>query len=152
MAAAALTGDSASSLHRGSHGPFAWPANPLHYDLLATLCDDWVDTETIHRAERGLSGWCVPEVLRVAGELALRSGEPDATAKANGYFQRSLQMAIEQQALAWELRTRISLVRLWQNEGGSAQARTALAAVTARFSEGFGTADLILARRLLEVT
>jgi predicted ATPase len=150
LAASVLTGDSASSLHRGSHGPFAWPANPLHYDLLATICDDWVDSETIRRAERGLSGWCIPEVLRVAGELALRSGEPGAQAKATGYFQRSLQIAAEQRALAWELRTTISLARLWQNEGRSAQARTALAAVSARFSEGFATADLIRARRLLE--
>jgi predicted ATPase/DNA-binding winged helix-turn-helix (wHTH) protein len=150
LAAAALIGDSASSVHGGSHGPFAWPANPLHYDLLATICDDWVDTETIHRAERGLSGWCVPEVLRVAGELTLRSGEPSSQAKANGYFRRSLQIAAEQQALAWELRTTISLARLWQNEGRSAQARAALAAVSARFREGFGTADLILARRLLD--
>jgi hypothetical protein len=150
LAASVLTGDSASSLHRGSHGPFAWPANPLHYDLLATLCDDWVDSETIRRAERGLSGWCVPEVLRVAGELALRSGEPGAKAKAHGYFQRSLQIAAEQQALAWELRTTLSLARLWQNEGRTAQARTALTAVSARFSEGFGTADLIRARRLLD--
>lgn len=150
LAASVLTGDSASSLHRGSHGPFAWPANPLHYDLLATVCDDWVDSETIRRAERGLSGWCVPEVLRVSGELALRSGEPAAKAKAHGYFRRSLQIAAEQQALAWELRTTISLARLWQNEGGSAQARAALTAVSARFSEGFGTADLIRARRLLD--
>jgi predicted ATPase len=150
LAASVLTGDSNWSLHRGSPGPFAWPANPLHYDLLATVCDDWVDSETIRRAERGLSGWCVPEVLRVAGELALRSGEPGAQAKANGYFQRSLQTAEEQQALAWELRTTISLARFWQNEDRSAQARTALAAVSARFSEGFATADLILARRLLD--
>jgi len=149
-AASALTGDFNPSLHRGSPGPFAWPANPLHYDLLATICDNWVDSETIRRAERGLSGWCVPEVLRVAGELALRSGEPGAQVKANGYFQRSLQMAAEQQALAWELRTTISLARFWQNEDRSAQARTALAAVSARFSEGFATADLILARRLLD--
>jgi predicted ATPase len=150
LAASVLTGDSGSSLHRGSHGPFAWPANPLHYDLLATICDDWVDAETIRRAERGLSGWCVPEVLRVAGELALRSGEPGAQAKATGYFQRSLQMAAEQQARGWELRTTISLARLWQNEGRPAQARTALAAVSARFSEGFATTDLIRARCLLE--
>jgi predicted ATPase len=48
------------------------------------------------------------------------------------------------------LRTTISLARMWQNEGRSAQARTALAAVGARFNEGFATADLIRARRLLE--
>ena len=139
-----------AGFHRGSHGPFAWPANPLHYDLLATLCDDWVDSETIRRAERGMSGWCAPEVLRVAGELARLSTEPGAKAKAHGYFQRSLQMAVEQRALAWELRTTISLARLGQSKDGSAQARTALAAVCARFTEGFATADLISARRLLD--
>ena len=147
--AALLAADSGSRLHRSSLGPFAWPANPLHYDLLATVCEDWVDAETIRRAELGLSGWCAPEVLRVAGERALRSEEPAVEATAEGYFQHSLRVAAQQGALSWELRTTLSLARLRQRQGRYAEARTILGAVSSRFNEGLETADLQLVNRSL---
>lgn len=149
-AAASLAGDSGSRLHRSSHGPFAWPANPLQYDLLATVCEDWVDAETIRRAQLGLSGWCVPEVLRVAGELALRSTAVAAETVAEGHFEHSLRVAVAQKALSWELRTTLSMARLRQRQGRYARARQMLAVVSARFSEGLNTTDLQLAIHTLE--
>ena len=147
--AAVLVSDTNSRLYRSPYGPFAWPANPLQYDLLATICEDWVDAETIRRAELGLSGWCAPEVLRVAGELALRSGASGADAVAEGYFRHSLRVATEQQALSWELRTTLSLARLRQRQGRYAEARAILGAVSARCSEGLGTTDVRLANHAL---
>lgn len=128
---------------------FAWPANPLHHDLLATVSEDWLDDETIHRSEQGLSGWCAPEVLRVAAERTLRGGDADAWTRAESYLERSLAIAREQRALAWELRSTTSLAELWLRKGRIAQARTALAEVAARFREGHDTADLTRARQLL---
>jgi hypothetical protein len=95
-------------------------------------------------------GGCVPEVLRVAGELALRSGLPEADATAEGYFQHSLRVAAEQQALSWELRTTLSLARLRQKQRRYAEARVILGAVSARLSEGLDTTDLRLARHSLK--
>jgi hypothetical protein len=43
----------------------------------------------------------------------------------------------------------MSLVRLRRGRAGGAEARAILASVLARFSEGFGTADLVAAKRLL---
>ena len=149
-AAAALGEDPGLRLHRGTHSPFAWPANPLHYDLLATICEDWVDAETISRASQGLSGWCAPEVLRVAGELAQRSGEPDARVTAEGYFRRSLQLATEQGALSWEFRSAMSLAELWLSEERYDDARALLDPVRNRFVEGRETADALRAARLVE--
>jgi hypothetical protein len=147
--ASVLAGDSNSRLYRSPQGPFAWPANSLQYDLLATISEDWVDAETIRRAELGLSGWCAPEVLRVAGERALRSGASGPDAVAEGYFQDSLRVAVEQEALSWELRTTLSVARLRQRQGRYAEAREILGAVSARFSEGLGTTDLRLATHTL---
>ena len=44
--------------------------------------------------------WCEAEVLRTAGQVALKSPEPKA-AKAEAYFE--LAVAREQQAKSWEL-------------------------------------------------
>jgi predicted ATPase len=44
----------------------------------------------------------------------------------------------------------MSLSRLWQQQGKTAEARRRLAEIYAWFTEGFDTADLRGARRLLE--
>jgi hypothetical protein len=46
--------------------------------------------------------WCEAEVQRMAGEIALKSPEPDAV-KAEAYFERAISVA-RQQAKSWELR------------------------------------------------
>ena len=57
--------------------------------------------------------WWEAEVHRVAGEIALKSSEPDAK-KAEAYFNRALAVARQQQAKSWELRAAMSLARLWR--------------------------------------
>ena len=90
-----------------------------------------------------------PEVNRVAGEIALKSRQPDA-GNAEGYFERALSIARQQQAKSWELRAAISLARLWRSQGKSQQARELLAPVYGWFTEGFDTRDLKEAKALLE--
>jgi predicted ATPase len=89
------------------------------------------------------------EVHRVAGEIALKSPEPDA-ARAQTYFQRALAVARQQQAKSWELRAVMSLARLWRSQGKGQQARELLAPVYSWFTEGFDTRDLKEAKVLLE--
>jgi predicted ATPase len=62
----------------------------------------------------------------------------------------ALAVARAQSALAWELRSTIVLARLLCEDGRRDQARHKLALVYDRFTEGFETADLKLARALLE--
>jgi predicted ATPase len=59
-------------------------------------------------------------------------------------------MAREQGALSWELRVALSLARLLRDQGRSADAVAILRPVYDRFTEGFGTADLQRAKKLLE--
>jgi predicted ATPase len=68
------------------------------------------------------------EIHRMAGEIALLSQEPD-TAKAEEYFERALAVAREQQAKSWELRTAMSMARLWRDQGKRDEARELLAPV-----------------------
>jgi predicted ATPase len=89
------------------------------------------------------------EVHRVAGKIALMSPEPDRT-KAEAYFERALAVARQQQAKSWELRTSMSLARLWRDQGKVQQARELLAPVYGWFTEGFDTRDLKEAKALLE--
>jgi predicted ATPase len=63
-----------------------------------------------------------PEVYRIAGEIALKSPQPDV-AKAQAYFERVLAVARKQQAKSWELRAAMSIARLWRDQGKTAEAR-----------------------------
>jgi predicted ATPase len=93
--------------------------------------------------------WCEAEVYRTAGEIALKSPQPDA-AKAEKYFERAFAVARRQQAKSWELRAAMSLARLWRDQGKTVEARELLAPVYGWFTEGFDTRDLKEAKALLE--
>ena len=93
--------------------------------------------------------WCEAEVNRTAGEIALKSPAPDV-AKAQAYFERALAVARAQQAKSWELRTAMSMARLWRGQGKRDEARALLAPVYGWFTEGFDTLDLKEAKALLD--
>jgi len=93
--------------------------------------------------------WYEAEVNRIAGEIALKTPEPDA-AKAQAYFERALAVAREQQAKSWELRAAMSMARLWRDQGKRDEARDLLAPVYGWFTEGFDTLDLKEAKVLLD--
>jgi class 3 adenylate cyclase/predicted ATPase len=93
--------------------------------------------------------WFEADILRMAGEIALKSPDADAVT-AETYFQRALAVARQQQAKSWELRAAMSLARLWRDQGKAQQARDLLAPVYGWFTEGFDTLDLKEAKALLE--
>ena len=122
----------------------------LAYADLGKLDDAWRTIyETITAIETSKEKWCEAELNRIAGEIALKSPEPDA-AKAEAYFERALAVARQQQAKSWELRAAMSLARLWRDQGKPQQARELLAPVYGWFTEGFDTLDLKEAKALLE--
>ena len=105
--------------------------------------------EAMTAVETTKERWLEAEIHRMAGEIALLSPEPDV-AKAQAYFERALEVARRQQAKSWELRTAMSLARLWRDQGRAQQARELLAPVYGWFTEGFDTRDLKEAKALLE--
>ena len=94
--------------------------------------------------------WLTAEFLRIKGELLLLEGEAGATATAEGHFRQSLDWACRQGPLSLELRAATNLARLLRDQDRCADAVARLQPVYARFSEGFDTADLQTAKRLLE--
>jgi len=69
---------------------------------------------------------------------------------AQAEFLKAIDIARGQSAKLWELRAAISLARLWRDQGRYADAHHLLSPIYAWFSEGFGSADLKVARLLLD--
>ena len=104
--------------------------------------------EIIAQVER--PGWeerlCYAEILRLKGwMLSLK----DDLEGAERNFLASLEWARRQKAKMWELRTSVSLARLWQSQGKRQDAYELLAPVYGWFTEGFDTKDLLDAKSLL---
>ena len=95
-----------------------------------------------------LSRWQAPELWRLRGELQAAHGEPPDAVESS--FERALETARAQGALAFELRAAIALARRLAAQGRTAAARTTLAPRYQAFAEGLDTADLRAARSLLQ--
>jgi predicted ATPase len=88
------------------------------------------------------------EIHRLKGEL-LQEATPDAS-QAEACFHRALAVARRQHAKSLELRTAMSLARLWQHQSKSQEAHDLLASVDGWFTEGFDTFDLQEAKAPLQ--
>jgi predicted ATPase/class 3 adenylate cyclase len=93
--------------------------------------------------------FCEAELARLTGEsLLAQSAEHHAAVET--WFQQALDIARRQQAKSLELRTAMSLSRLWQRQGKCKEAHDLLAPIFGWFTEGFDTVDLQEAQALLE--
>lgn len=129
-------------------GPMRPAMGALLLETLATLNEAVADDEILARGDRGLGGWCTPELLRISGKRLLRSDKEDRIA-GEALLMRSLDAARQQEALSWELRSAMSLAELWQGQDRRDAALNLLASVRDRFTEGFATADLVSSDFLL---
>jgi predicted ATPase len=89
------------------------------------------------------------ELLHIKARILASMPQPGCT-EAMDCLQESLAVAREQGALALELRSVCTLASWLSERGQRDQARRALSPVYKRFTEGFDTADLTVARRLIE--
>jgi class 3 adenylate cyclase/predicted ATPase len=159
----ALTGKASNAVELTTSGITAYRSTgstnwlPLRLSYLATahaeigrFDEAWrCIGEAMTAVETTKERWCEAEINRTAGEIALKSPEPDA-AKAEAYFERALAVARQQQAKSWELRAAMSMARLWRDQGKGDEARDLLAPVYGWFTEGFDTLDLKEAKTLLD--
>ncbi len=89
------------------------------------------------------------ELHRLKAEVLLQQ-EDRSEQGVERLLRRALDTSQRQQARSLELRTAISLARLWQRQGKSPEARSLLTPVYEWFTEGFDTRDLKDAKALLE--
>uniref|UniRef100_UPI004039ECB7 ATP-binding protein n=1 Tax=Variovorax sp. GV025 TaxID=3450240 RepID=UPI004039ECB7 len=95
--------------------------------------------------------YSLPELLRVKAR-ALCAALPPRMQEAEACLAESLASSRQQGARAWELRAATDLARMWQAAGRRQEARALLEGVRAPYTEGFETADLRQADRLLGET
>jgi hypothetical protein len=100
--------------------------------------------------ERRETGWLTPELFRLKGELLLLRSEPAVIEPVENLFRQALDEARRQEALSWQLRAATSLARLLRDQDRPADATACLQPIYDHFTEGFGTADLIAAKQLLD--
>jgi ATP/maltotriose-dependent transcriptional regulator MalT len=92
--------------------------------------------------------WKMADMLRVRGEIvALMSGSDSADGQ--DLLLMSLDMAREQSAQAFEIRTAVSLARVWLAQGRSREALQLLRSLSDGINEQFVTYDLKVARGLV---
>jgi predicted ATPase len=128
---------------------------PYQIALLARACEsagqveeaaDLLD-ESLQIVEQTGERWLEAEQNRHKGQLLLRQGKPEA---AEVLYCKALSIAQEQEAKLWELRSAVSLARLWRDHGRCGEAHDVLAPVYGWFTEGFDTPDFKEAKALLD--
>jgi predicted ATPase len=97
----------------------------------------------------------VISVHRFKGELTLVQSDVQSLGssvqkEAESCFLKAIEIAQKQQAKSLELRTTMSLARLWQQQDKHTEAHRMLSEVYDWFTEGFDTKDLQEAKMLLE--
>ena len=115
---------------------------------LGRLDDAQVAVEAALRIEEETGGRAqFAELQRLEGEILLQRRN---ARKAESCFRRALEVAREHQTKSIELRAATSLASLLRDQDRGDQARALLQPVYDWFTEGFDTADLKDARRLLD--
>ena len=114
-------------------------------EMLVTFCPDWIDDETIARADAGLGQWSAAETWRAAGWRCEQRGLDD---EAQALYLRAIDTARQQGALGWEFRAAISTARLWVRLGRTADAAALLDEVCGRAVPGGDNPGLAQARAL----
>jgi tetratricopeptide (TPR) repeat protein len=106
-------------------------------------------TDTILQVSTNGDTCYMPELLRMKAGL-FRAMAPPRPEDAEACLMQSLELSRSQGALGWELRTATDLAVLLVGKGLRQPAKEVLERAYGQFTEGFDTADLKTAERLLE--
>jgi predicted ATPase/DNA-binding winged helix-turn-helix (wHTH) protein len=145
-----------SSLEELNRHRYALLTTALHSALAEGLSalgarDRALDTvgKALLLVERNGDMFNLPELLRIKGDILGSGARPDMR-QAEACYLHARELASRQSALSWELRTGISLARLWSGQGRTAEAVRMVDSLCARFTEGFDSPDFRRARRLMD--
>lgn len=128
---------------------------PMHYSMVAEALLDAGETgdaraviEEAHSlAQAQVANWCLPETLRIAGLVELRSG---SSAEAGRLLRRAVEKAEEIGALTLQLRAALALSGKLEADRCYDEACELLAASCAKFDDKADFADLAAARSRLQ--
>jgi predicted ATPase len=123
--------------------------------LLAETCSvagrrdeavELLETALAHGQQTG-ERWCEARVHHLRAQLFIAS---EQRARAEECLRMALDIARQQNARSFELRSAASLARLWCDRGQHREAYDVLAPIYGEFTEGFDTLDLKEAKALLD--
>jgi class 3 adenylate cyclase/predicted ATPase len=106
--------------------------------------------EALATARETRESFYEPELHRLRGKILLLFSPQQNGGQVETECLQAMEIAQNQAARSLELRAATSLARLWLDQGKSMEAHNVLAPVYGWFTEGFDTADLRDAKRLLE--
>ncbi len=132
-------------------GSIDWtPPTRMHGGTLSSFAPAFATAKMLQSVDQEP---CVfsAEVLRAIGEQVLTEGSEHSRTRAQALLLRSTDIARQQGALAWELRTAISRAKLLRQVAQPRAAAALLADVTGRFEQGFWTADFKQATAMMAV-
>jgi DNA-binding NtrC family response regulator/predicted ATPase len=121
-------------------------ARVRHYRREAQAAQKLAEAQMALASEQGFAQLLAQAMILRGWALAEQGHEAEGLAE----MRQALEIARRQQAKALELRTAMSLSRLWRQQGQGPKARQLLAEIYGWFTEGSDTADLQEARALLE--
>ncbi len=103
---------------------------------------------SVSAAKESTNCFWLAHLLKLCGDLYhLQSLAPN---QIEAYYQEALATAHSQGAKALELRSAVSLCRLWQHQGRNTEAYRLLEPLYSWFTEGFDTLDMIEAKQLID--
>jgi predicted ATPase/DNA-binding SARP family transcriptional activator len=96
-----------------------------------------------------------PEILRLKGEITNKLVRDNVVGskkflEVDNCFKQAIAIAQKQGAKMWELRSTVSLARLWQQQGEIKKSHKKLTRIYNSFTEGLNSRDLLDAQALLE--
>ena len=121
----------------------------LLLDTILTVNPEIAANDDAALVRGGMESWCAAELLRRQATRLLSQEGPQENGRAEDLLLSSLDLARDQNALSWELRTASSLGALWETQVRHREALNLLSGVYARFTEGHQTQDLRRAKTLL---
>jgi tetratricopeptide (TPR) repeat protein len=102
--------------------------------------------EALDEIERTKECFWESQVYRLKGNILLDLNQVE---KAEENYLKSLDVARRQHAKSLELRSTVSLCRLWQLQGKTLEPKALLSEIYGWFTQGFDMPDLIAAQQLL---
>ncbi|WP_109476224.1 winged helix-turn-helix domain-containing protein [Paraburkholderia sp. C35] len=115
-----------------------------HAEARATI-DDALEWSEVHDEL-----WFIPELMRLKGEILAASDGLDERGESEALYLHAIDIARQHGTLFLELRAAKSLARLRFRQRKTEQAKSVLAEVYNKFTEGFAIVDMKEARALLE--
>lgn len=90
------------------------------------------------------------ELYRLKGELLLAKKGEASLGEVEDCFNKSIKIAREQESRSFELRSAMSMAKVWKSQGKVAEGLELVSSIYNWFQEGFETRDLMEAKHLIE--